>query len=30
MPSFEPVAAFKPNSRPAKDYEALAEEVLHG
>ncbi len=27
---WQPVAAFKPNSRPAKDYEALAEEVLHG
>ena len=27
---WQPVATFKPNSRPAKDYEALAEEVLHG
>ena len=27
---WQPVAAFKPYSRPAKDYEALAEEVLHG
>ena len=27
---WQPVATFKPDSRPAKDYEALAEEVLHG
>lgn len=27
---WQPVATFKPDSRPAKDYERLAEEVLHG
>ena len=27
---WQPVATFKPNSRPAKDYESLAEEVLYG
>ena len=27
---WQPVTTFKPDSRPAKDYEALAEEVFHG
>ena len=27
---WQPVTTFKPDSRPAKDYEALAEEVLNG
>lgn len=27
---WQPVATFKPDSRPAKDYEKLAEEALHG
>jgi chromosome partitioning protein len=27
---WQPVATFKPDSRPALDYRALAEEVLHG
>lgn len=27
---WQPVATFRPDSRPAKDYEKLAEEVLHG
>ncbi len=27
---WQPVATFKPDSRPARDYESLAEEVLHG
>lgn len=27
---WQPVTTFKPDSRPARDYEALAEEVLHG
>ena len=27
---WQPVATFKPDSRPARDYESLAKEVLHG